>query len=531
MGLPNILIRATVMFKYLPDNFRLPTSILLLSTVSVFVSFILQSHTGLSLLDEGFLWYGAQRVMLGEVPMRDFMAYDIGRYYWSAAFMSLVGSNGIVALRVGIAIFQAAALFIGLSVLARYSAKQHFILWGLAAITLLVWMAPQYRVFDISLPVILVGALAFLVEQPSRHRYFLAGMVVGLVAVFGRNHGLYGVAGSLSVMAYLVARRESGPNLRTAVTAWLMGVFVGYLPVLVLLVVVPGFALAFWESIRLLFEIKATNIPLPVPWPWLAPFEQLPDIHILRGMMMGVFFIAIVAFGVMGIAWVIRKKLQGKQLSPTLIAAISLALPYAHYAYSRPDIEHLAPGMIPLIMGVLVLIGSQSVKIKWVSALLLCGASWWAMAPTYSGWTCYNNPQCIEIKVSGDVLTVDRETANSLTLLNKLGEQFSPDGQTFIATPFWPGAYAALGRKSPVWEIYALFPRSNAFQQTEIERIKTANPGFVVVLDFTVGGDEGTRFSFTHPIIANYIKDNFVPVSGYSSNPRFQTYRSKQSGE
>ncbi len=126
------------------------------------------------------------------------------------------------------------------------------------------------------------------------------------------------------------------------------------------------------------------------------------------------------------------------------------------------------------------------------------------------------------------MLTIDRETANSLTLLNKLAGQLSPDGQTFIATPFWPGAYAALGRKSPMWEIYALFPRSNAFQQAEIERIKTANPGFVVVLDFTVGGDEGTRFSFTHPIIANYIKDNFVPVSGFSYNPRFQTYRSKQ---
>lgn len=519
------------MHKSTFDNLRSILSILLLVVVSVVGLFIWQSHVGLSLLDEGFLWYGAQRVMLGEVPMRDFMAYDIGRYYWSAALMSLWGGKGIVALRFAIAVLQAAALFIGLTVLTRYSAKQHFLFWVVVLVSLLTWMSPQYRVFDISPPIILVGSLAFLVEKPSARRYFLTGLVVGLVSIFGRNHGLYGVLGSLSVLAYSSIKQGGGLRLREAFSAWMSGVMVGYLPVLVFLVVVPGFAQAFWESILLLFEIKATNIPLPVPWPWLAPFGQLPILHLLRGMMMGVFFIAIVAFGVMGIAWAIRKKLQGKHLSPTLIAAISLALPYAHYAYSRPDIEHLAPGMIPFIMGVLVLIGSQSVKIKWVSAVLLCGASWWAMAPTYSGWTCYINPQCVEIKVSGDVLIIDRETANSLTLLNKLAEQLSPDGQTFIATPFWPGAYAALGRKSPVWEIYALFPRSNAFQQAEIERIKTANPGFVVVLDFTVGGDEGTRFSFTHPIIANYIKDNFVPVSGYSSNPRFHTYRSKQSGK
>jgi hypothetical protein len=504
----------------------LPLQSLFLATFVVFTAFILQGNKGFNLWDEGFLWYGVQRVMLGEVPIRDFMAYDPGRYYWSATLMSLLGDNGIMSLRGTVAIFQAIGLFVGLLLISSSVKKQNFFYLLLSAITLVVWMFPRHKLFDISLSILLIGILAFLVQKPTSLRYFITGLCVGLVAVFGRNHGMYGVAGSLGVMAWLSIKQAKELRVIKGFLLWLIGVTVGFMPILFMALFVPSFADAFLESIRFLFEIKETNLALPIPWPWLVNFTSMPLGEAIRGVLIGLFFIATIVFGALSIIWVIWQKLQNKQVSPVLVAAAFLALPYAHYAYSRADIGHLALGIFPLLIGCLVILSTQPAKIKWSLALTLCAASLWVMHIFHPGSQCFASKQCVTIEISGSNLVVDSGTANDVKLLRQLADQYAPNGQSFIATPFWPGAYALLERKSPMWEIYALFPRPQVFEQAEIERIKRAKPSFALIFDFPLDGRDDLRFQNTHPLIYQYILAHFDRIPD-SPNPAYQIYKAK----
>src|SRR5205814_8324787 len=116
------------------------------------------------------------------------------------------------------------------------------------------------------------------------------------------------------------------------------------------------------------------------------------------------------------------------------------------------------------------------------------------------------------------------QTARDIRLLRDLARLYAQDGRPFFATPFFPGAYAVLERNSPVWEIYATVPRSAAFEEAEIERLKKASPGFVII-NYGISFSQLNLHPFqqTHERLYRYVTEHFDRIDD-PSYPMYEIF-------
>jgi len=188
------------------DN-KTALKVVLLAAFLTGLAFYLQSAIDINLADEGYLLTGVVRTAAGKVPIRDFYAYDPGRYYWMALWSFLFG-EGLVAMRFSLALFGGIGLCFGL-LAARRVIRSFFGLIPLGVL-LLLWIFPRYHSFEIAFAMATVFFATRLIEAPTIKRYFCSGIFVGLAAFFGRNLGLYGFLAISVTALYIWLRLDRG---------------------------------------------------------------------------------------------------------------------------------------------------------------------------------------------------------------------------------------------------------------------------------------------------------------------------------
>ncbi len=490
--------------------------VILLAALLEGIVFYLQHNIDINLADEGYLLYGVVSTAAGKVPLRDFQAYDPGRYLWMAAWSRVFG-EGLPAMRFSLAVFGFMGLSFGL--LAARRAVRTF--WGLVpvGIVLTVWIFPRFHSFEIAFAMATVFFAVRLIESPTYGRYFSAGIFVGLAAFFGRNIGLYGFM-ALSLTAFYLWLRLDRSLLLRHYARFIAGVLLGYSPIFIMSVFISGFFSSFVDSLLFYMKLGSTNLSLPVPWPWHAFRAGTESIVFFHDFFLGVLFLAMPVFYLLCLVrhfFIRREDLQRHAL---LTASFLTGLFYMHYVFSRADIEHLARGIHPLILAVTALAclrkeGRARKALAAAAAVFFIFSSYFTVikeSPYYKK-NVTQAAAYIEYPIRGARVWLPRGQAAMINTLESAVRARVPENEDLFIAPFIPAMYYILDRESPTWDIYFLLTGSRQHQREIIASLEERNVRWALVGDIPLNGRDDLRFSRSYDLVWRYLRKNFFMVA------------------
>jgi hypothetical protein len=484
-----------------PGNLNL--FLFLLATVLSMELFLVHGTIGLNLSDEGFLWYGVERVFHGEVPVRDFDSYDPARYYWSALWFRL-WKPGLLTLRFSETVLQSLGVFLALLAAKRASTNR----WELSglALVLVLWMYPYYKFADQIVPMTALYIGCRLAEAPGPRNSLISGIFVGFAGFIERQHEVYLFFSFLVLVLFLF---KGTGRAKSGISNLLLGCFLGNVPLLLMFLLVKGFFRSYMvHMVRVFFWYGTTNIALPVPWPWKDQWLPWRGFFSL-GLCLTDCFYLLVPFLFVACLFVIwRGRRVPVESEKLLLVACLVGLPYLHFAFSRADLEHLSPCIGPFWVAFFA-IGKDSLLRKAFLALALVVTSFSVVQRT--GIMDYLNPSNIwpvKYRIDGDEFHLNSWTASYLEKVGAVVQELKP-GESLLLLPNLSAIYTIFHLKSPTWEIFNTLPTPDSFQRRTIQEMERNNVQWVVLNDYALDGRKDLMYTNSQPVVWDYIRKHY----------------------
>jgi Dolichyl-phosphate-mannose-protein mannosyltransferase len=338
------------------------------ATVLFFLSMLLVLALPLKMppnpYDEGHHVYNASRVMLGDVPYRDFWTiYAPGQFYVLAAIFQLLGTNLIVArLYDTLTRFLIAVCVYLLGV--RIGAR-----WLAVASCLTSTLLLATGIFDYAYPVfpaVLLGFLSILTlityASTDRRRWLvLSGALIGIGSWFRHDIGLYAtiaVCLTLVLLGFHRAIRRQDPNRRFRATAKDVLLVIGAQLSMVIplygFVAIQGDFHALWNQL-IVFPTTELEGVRRLPYPSLIPsaLARLGSVSFDEAYQQILpwlrFYLPLLAYGMalLWLAWFILRRDDAFEPKQVGTAAITFfgSLLFTH-ALGRFDYIHVIPTSI-----------------------------------------------------------------------------------------------------------------------------------------------------------------------------------------
>ncbi len=327
-------------------------------------------NDGYSIYDEGVAVYGAERVMHGQMPYRDFWTmYAPGQYYLTAILFKLCGPS-LMAERICTTVTLIVLCLLIYAIL-RQTVTRPFACVGMALTA--IWLG-GVKFFGSPMPTALAlsmaSALLFVrfLHTLRLRPLLISGVLAGASTLFRHDIGVYSfAAASMMVILLALKRRAESPNRAAEFpkSPWLLlAVLIGgyvlvVLPVAAYFSARAGYSNVVSDLIRFPSEVypRVRSLPFPVLWSSGSGDHSLTE---SAGTLLSPtnpalsYYVPIVVYAVTAAAFL--RQFRGKHSIASSSASsvrpyfLILGGLFFLQASVRSDIHHFIPTFLPAII-------------------------------------------------------------------------------------------------------------------------------------------------------------------------------------
>jgi hypothetical protein len=307
---------------------------------------------------------------------------------------------------------------------------------------------------------------------------------------------------------------------------------IGYAPLLFMLVTVPRFASAFFQSL-LLTPTWAWS--LKIPFPWHVHIKGLHGLDLLQARAVSWLCIAVPLTYATCLWRAIRKKVPLNSLEWLAAAASCAGAGFLVHAFYTADFFHIAEGVVPFVIAAGALstnlwqIHSRrwSLTIFCVTTFLVVG-SWVTMEPLvqHLRMEAHEPASVQQISIAGKHFDIPAEQAEVMQTVATAFRGCGPQERGFLAAPYYPGLYAFLNTRAPLWDTYFLWRRSDLLQQQDITALQRNHTALILLNpENALNSRESLELVHTNPKLVEYVRSHYQHSSAQLPNG-FELYYS-----
>lgn len=458
---------------------------------------------GLDLRDEGFLAYGAVRVLAGQIPNRDFVSYQPPLSFYSLAAMFRIFGVSILTLRtLGLFIYIAIVLLVYL-LSRRMAGKAVAFCAALPAaylgmpffhfVPFAVWQGMFFS---------LLSALLVITAMQTGNYWlsFAGGLATALAMISRQDQGIYlSAAVLIYAMAVRFARPDPGikPRLLRFLCYWGAGALALIVP-LGIFWLASG-AVPFMIRQLIVFPVtdyaRTSSIPMP---------RFVKGAQITSNVITGLFYLPPLIFAVTALALLIkaiRRRFLLEHAHATFILAFSIF--FYCQVLTRSDLYHLLITLDPFfvlcawwlnkasyaVRGIVPGSGqgqAKNMRTVFISTALIlaltAGAGFWFFSLTKETFIGPRQQKVEPLSIARGGVQLNPEYALSLkSIITEIEILAKPD-QSILCLPYQPMYYFLSQRNNPTrWNYIWPGDETPEDYRTLIEEVRHNPPAVVLI--------------------------------------------------